>query len=164
MTGLIWTPPAVECEGYTPYVHDPRWPVEWPSADTTAPPVYGCDKGFPIEPCLSTPPESFAWPGGYTIRFDFFDEYGSNEATFCAKCAGKYRDISAFESSIDHGETTPVPIKPWRGHRNDYPNPVILSSAYDEGPDLPCDDCGAMIESSYGDPNEKPKPKRSKRK
>jgi len=31
---------------------------------------------------------------------------------------------------------------------------VVAGDVYWEGPDLPCDDCDAMIPSAYGDPDE----------
>ncbi len=35
----------------------------------------------------------------------------------------------------------------------DQSQEVIDGDAFFEGPDIPCDDCGKQIESSYGDPN-----------
>lgn len=34
----------------------------------------------------------------------------------------------------------------------DTSDPVADGETYDEGPTVPCDDCGKLIESSYGDP------------
>ena len=36
-----------------------------------------------------------------------------------------------------------------------------LGSTYDEGPVIPCDDCGEDMESSYGDPDEDQEDQRS---
>jgi hypothetical protein len=148
-----------ECEGFDPYAHDPRWPPpvdsQWrmPGVET----YFAC---WPIthHPCLSTPPDGYAWPGGYTIVFYHFDEHGSNEGTYCAACAGKARDEAAFAVLLGEDHAEPLPIRPWLGHgRNGtaalYANPCIVFDTYDEGPALVCDDCGALLESSYGDPD-----------
>ncbi len=36
----------------------------------------------------------------------------------------------------------------------DTSDPVAYGDVYWEGPLLPCDDCGEMMESAYGDPDE----------
>lgn len=70
---------------------------------------------------------AWAWPGGYTIIY--FDAGGM---MLCADCASPIFPI----------EDTPY------GRAK-----IIGCETYDEGPTIPCDDCGKEIESSYGDPD-----------
>jgi hypothetical protein len=43
-------------------------------------------------------------------------------------------------------------ICPSCANQSDTSDPVVAGDVYWEGPEVPCDDCGAMLESAYGDP------------
>jgi hypothetical protein len=68
---------------------------------------------------------AFAWPGGYTLVYMTHDG-----CDLCADCATKELDDP------------------------DGVDPVISGDIYWEGPDMTCDECSRVIESSYGDPDE----------
>jgi len=68
---------------------------------------------------------AYSWPGGYTLIY--LTKGGS---WLCADCATKELD-------------TP-----------DGVDPVIAGDIFWEGPDMTCDECSRVIESSYGDPDE----------
>jgi hypothetical protein len=71
---------------------------------------------------------TYAWPGGYTLIAT--DNHGR---TLCMDCANEYL----------------------RTRQDGYYYPERLEDygTYDEGPDMECDECGKIIESSYGDPD-----------
>lgn len=132
----------VECDGSEPYAH--RLYVGDVAVEGRN---YACPTPF-MHPCLSTPPDAYAWPGGYTIVYYYFDERGHAGGIFCAKCAGKLRDEKRFEG--EHVDITQY----HRFHQN--LRNVIIAETYDEGPTEECSDCGCSIESSYGDPDAEP--------
>ncbi len=68
---------------------------------------------------------AYAWPGGYPIAYYSDDCH----TTFCAKCATVERSKGYQINPLD-----------W--------------DVYWEGPPMECDECGAIIESAYGDPDE----------
>ncbi len=69
----------------------------------------------------------YAWPGGYLILY-----LTSRNDVLCPDCAQK---------AVDDPETFDVDL------------PVFVDIYY-EGPTIQCDECGAFIESAYGDPRE----------
>lgn len=73
---------------------------------------------------------SFAFPGGYAIRY-----YTEDGGMLCSDCANGKNGSDAHEDSED---------KQWR---------LIHADAYWEGPSLECDHCGTMMDSEYGDPD-----------
>lgn len=72
---------------------------------------------------------SYAWPGGYTLIY--ITKQGN---TLCAACATMQEDDP---------DKTP------------YDDEVTGYDIYYEGPDVQCDECGKVLESSYGDPDSK---------
>ena len=38
--------------------------------------------------------------------------------------------------------------------KGDTSDPVVAGDVYWEGPNIECEDCGGLIESAYGDPDE----------
>ncbi len=75
----------------------------------------------------------YAWPGGYPIYTIM-----SDGELMCAECArANYRQIS---NATRHGD------------RDGWA--AIGAEVYWEGPDELCAQCGAMLPSAYGDPEE----------
>ena len=70
---------------------------------------------------------AYAWPGGYTLLY-----LDRENSTLCADCA---------TTSADDPDEVPQ-FKP------------VACDVYYEGPNLYCDQCNAVIESAYGDPDE----------
>ena len=68
---------------------------------------------------------AWTWPGAYTLIY--FTKCGSD---LCADCATEALDDP------------------------DEFDPVISGDIYWEGPDITCDECSKVIESSYGDPDD----------
>lgn len=73
---------------------------------------------------------TYAWPGGYPMVYDTRDGM-----TICPDCANR--------STRDR-----------RGRWTVEEDPVVQGEIHWEGPPLICDDCGAKIESAYGDPDD----------
>jgi hypothetical protein len=70
---------------------------------------------------------AFVWPGGYPILY-----LDGENSTLCAECATK-----SLNDPDEIGKFKPVAF-----------------DVYYEGPVTNCDQCGAEIESAYGDPEE----------
>lgn len=70
------------------------------------------------------PLPSYAWPGGYPIIYGDRDNN-----TLCPACANKLR-------------------------HDEYGGRPLWYDVHWEGPALHCDECNAVIESAYGDPDE----------
>jgi hypothetical protein len=75
---------------------------------------------------------SFTSIGCYTLVY-----YVADGGCLCPACANGDNGSEASEA--------PDTDKQWR---------LIGADVYWEGPPMPCDHCGAEIESSYGDPGE----------
>lgn len=71
---------------------------------------------------------SFTSVGAYTLTYITRDN-----DVLCAKCATDQIDNEDNDTNFD---------------------PVITADVYYEGPDMQCDNCYAVIESAYGDPEE----------
>lgn len=72
--------------------------------------------------------------GGYPVIFTVSDRYSSRLCWSC--CLENARDIiRAIRDSDASG---------WR---------IVDASPYREGPPLPCEHCGRLIPSAYGDPD-----------
>lgn len=75
---------------------------------------------------------AFAWPGGYPLAY-----YTADGAMLCHACAnGKNGSESANPLCQDESQ--------WR---------LADGDVYWEGPSVPCEHCGATIESAYRDPD-----------
>ena len=68
---------------------------------------------------------AYEWPGGYPMEYVTYDCL-----TICPRCA----------NAVDHDDREDI--------CNDY---VVSGNVYWEGPPFPCDDCGRLIESAYGE-------------
>lgn len=72
---------------------------------------------------------AYAWPGGYPIVY-LCDDGGE----LCPDCANGKNGSDASES--------PEADRQWR---------LIAGDVYWEGPPVPCDHCGRLMESAYGE-------------
>lgn len=72
---------------------------------------------------------TYAWPGGYPIYY-----LTADCGVLCPACAN---GPDAVRTCLCPGD------KQWC---------LIAHAVHYEGPPLPCDHCGALIESAYGDP------------
>jgi hypothetical protein len=142
-----------------PYAHNPLYPIPERVAHFTpyvAEPInYGCED-HDAGPCWSTPPDSFTSYGCYPIVYYLHEQDSHNDGdAFCGDCAGKARDLAAYEVLLNDERTDRIllPVIMWQGHGMRLPRRTLLGSVYEEGSPVECCDCGCEIESAYGDPN-----------
>lgn len=116
--------------------------------DGDAPPSWiNCDESDSFARLRT--PDAFTSIGCYTLIYRHIEgdeRRGETYADLCAKCAGEVRDRSMVDGPR-------VEIEPAPHHSNLKTNTIYVET-YDEGEPLFCQECGAEIVSSYGDPEE----------
>jgi hypothetical protein len=146
-----------------PYSYNPLYPIPPRVAHfppyVTEPINYACPDGD-AGPCWSTPPDSFTSCGCYPIVYMPHGRgiYQCDDGhVLCGDCAGKARDLAAYEVLLndDRTDRKPLEVVMWQGHGMKLPKRCLVGEVYEEGPPEECGDCGEMIESAYGDPEAK---------
>lgn len=131
------------------------WPRALLNPDDLA--FFGCEDND-AGPCFREPPPSLTSYGCYPIVYLPHGRGISaceNGNVLCGDCAGKARDLAAYEVLLNDERTDrePLEIAMWQGHGTKLPKRCLVGEVFYEGPPEECGDCGKSIESAYGDPD-----------
>lgn len=111
------------------------------------PPSFCAEQAYP---CQTTRLPSVTSYGCYTLRYVLWtcDDGGRAETVeLCAACASLVRDRAQVEDRRFEL------FRHYDGRTLREKDCWLFQEAYDEGPPVCCDECGALTMSSYGDPD-----------